>query len=58
MKQPKKLTRYQKAILASQGLVPDSYMLVSESEFYLTVMHKLTKKISRVDNYLAGGKKK
>ena len=54
MKQPKRLTREQKIILSSQGLVADNYMLDKETEFYLVVVHKSTGKSRRIDKYAVG----
>lgn len=51
MKQPKKLTRQQKEIVAAHYLRPKNWMLVEEMEFYLRIIHKDSKKIKMVDKF-------
>ena len=40
MKQPKRLTRDQKSIVASYGVDPDDWMLLCEDDFAVTIIHK------------------
>lgn len=40
MKQPKKLTREQKEIVAGHNMNPKEWMFVEESDFTITVYHK------------------
>lgn len=47
----KKLTRKQKEILASWDMDPQHYLLVKETEFFLTVKNKASGDIRRVDNH-------
>lgn len=50
MKQAKKLTREQKEIVSRHYMNPNDYMYVSESEFYMTIIHKdsgITKRIDK-----------
>ena len=42
MKQPKRLTRNQKQILMDNGYNWHDYMLTTETEFYLKIVHKKT----------------
>lgn len=51
MKQPKRLTREQKIAVSANGLNPDNWMLVEQTEFYLKIIHKPSNKIRRVDRY-------
>ena len=39
LKQPKKLTRNQKEIVQNHYMNPNNWMLVRESEFYLTIKY-------------------
>ncbi len=60
MKQPKKLTREQKIAVSANGLNPDNWMLIEQTEFYLKIIHKSSEKIRRVNRYAIpkkGGKK-
>lgn len=52
MKQAKKPTRYQKEIIRSNDLNEKNYAIVKESEFYLTIMNKITGKVMRIDNFI------
>lgn len=49
MKQPKKLTRAEKEVLARHGLIASQWMLVEQFGSYLKVIHKDTGKIKLVD---------
>lgn len=51
MKQPKRLTREQKEIVSSHYLKADDWMLASESEFYLKLVHKETGKTKTIDKF-------
>lgn len=60
MKQPKKLTREQKEAVYASGYLPDNWMLVEQTEFYLKIIHKTSGKTRRIDRYTIpkkGGKK-
>lgn len=49
MKNPKRLTREQKIAVSANGLNPDNWLLIEQSEFYLKIIHKSSKKIRRID---------
>ena len=49
MKQPKKLTREQKIVVSAAGLNVNNWMLVEQTDFYLKIIHKVSKKIRRID---------
>lgn len=51
MKRPKKLTREQKEAVYASGYLPDNWMLEKETEFYLYIIHKITRTRRRVDRY-------
>lgn len=51
MKQPKKLTREQKIVVSANGLNPDNWMLIEQTEFYLKIIHKSSGKARIVDRY-------
>lgn len=51
MKQPKALTRLQKECVTAHHLNADDWMLVEETEFYLKIINKTTKKIKMVDKF-------
>lgn len=51
MKQPKKLTREQKQAVTAAGLLPDSWALVEQTEFYLKIINKTSGKVRRIDRY-------
>lgn len=51
MKNPKRLTREQKRAVLAAGLNAEKWILVSESEFYLKVIHKTLGKTRRIDRY-------
>ncbi|WP_394918973.1 DUF6906 family protein [uncultured Robinsoniella sp.] len=53
MKQPKKLTRVQKQILMDGGYNWHDYMYVSETDFYLKVIHKKTGILKNVSKFPA-----
>lgn len=60
MKQPKRLTREQKLAVSATGYLPDNWMLVEQTEFYLKIIHKTSGKTRRIDRYAIpkkGGKK-
>lgn len=48
MKQPKKLTRDQKAYLAKRGMRPDDYMLHSEDSREMILYNKKEKRLESV----------
>ena len=51
MKQPSKLTRTQKEVVANHGLRPDEWSLVEETEFYYKLVNKETGAIKSVDKF-------
>lgn len=51
MKQPKRLTKEQKMAVFAAGYLPDNWMLVEQTEFYLKIIHKTSEKIRRIDRY-------
>lgn len=51
MKQPKRLTFRQKAILTAHHMKADEWSLVRESESYLYVVHKITGQRKAVGKY-------
>ena len=57
MKQPKKLTRNQKEIVQSHGLIPDNWMLQQETEFYLHLVNKKTQSKKTIDKFMRGKKR-
>lgn len=60
MKQPKRLKREQKEAVSASGFLPDNWMLESETEFYLHIIHKITETRRTVDRYAIpkkGGKR-
>lgn len=51
MKQPKKLTRRQKEIVANNNLNPENWALIKQTEFYLYIINKNTGTARHVDVY-------
>lgn len=52
MAQLKNLTRAQKEILMNNGIaLPENWMLVEQTDFYLKIEHRLTHSRKRVDRY-------
>lgn len=51
MNRPKRLTKEQKEAVSAAGLLPDKWMLVEQTEFYLKVIHKTLGKTRRIDRY-------
>lgn len=51
MKQPKRLTRDQKACLVAHKLNPHEWMLVEETEFSYRIIHKEKHIIKMVDKF-------
>lgn len=51
MKQPKKLTRDQKACVSAYSLNVNEWMLASESEFYIKIVHKRTGQFKMLDKF-------
>lgn len=52
MKQPKKLVRANKEIVASNNLNPDNWALIKETEFYLNIINKNSGITKRIDRYV------
>lgn len=53
MKQPKRITRKNKEVLTSHGLNPNDWMILTESEFYLTLVSKENKNKRRtIDKFI------
>ncbi len=48
MKQPKKLTREQKKIMADNHYEPSNWMFVKESDEYLIVINKKSRKLRKI----------
>lgn len=60
MKQPKRFTLAQKKSVSAAGLDPKSWALVSQTEFYLNIIHKTMGTTRRIDRYVLpkkGGKR-
>ena len=60
MKQPKRLTREQKEAVSASGYLPDNWMLIEQTEFYLKIIHKITNTRRTIDRYAIpkkGGRK-
>lgn len=60
MKNSKLLTREQKNAVSTAGYLSDSWMIEKETEFYLYIIHKITRVRRRVDRYAIpkkGGKR-
>lgn len=60
MKNSKLLTREQKNAVSAAGYLSDSWMIEKETEFYLYIIHKITRVRRRVDRYAIskkGGKR-
>lgn len=55
MKQPKRPTREQKAMISSYYLNPKQWMVAGETEFYLKIVNKETGKLRMISKY---GKRK
>lgn len=51
MKQQKRLTRDQKIAASASGYLPDNWMLVEQTEFYLKIIHKLSRTARRAERY-------
>lgn len=51
MKQAKRLTRSQKECLSAYHLNAKNWMLVKESDFYITVINKDTRKTKILDKF-------
>lgn len=51
MKQAKKLTRSQKEIVSKNGLRPDRWMFISDSEFEIKIIHKYSGNIRNIEKY-------
>lgn len=61
MKQPKRLTKEQKQAVSAVGLVPENWMLVEQTEFYLKIINKTSMKIRTINRYSIpkrGGKRR
>lgn len=60
MKQPKRVTRKQKEAVSASGYLPDNWMLIEQTEFYLKIIHKITNTCRTIDRYVIpkkGGRK-
>lgn len=51
MKQPKRPTREQKAMISSYHLNPNHWMVVGETELYLKIVNKETGKLRLISKY-------
>ena len=56
MKQAKGLTRDQKEIVKSHGLVPNNWMLQQETEFYFHLVNKTSGASKIIDKFKRGKK--
>lgn len=57
MKQAKRLTRDQKEIVRSHGLVPNNWMLQQETEFYFHLVNKISGMSKKIDKFKRGCKR-
>lgn len=57
MKQPKRLTREQKEIVSDCNLDPDNWMLQSEDESNMTIIHKKTGNMRLINKVIRSAKK-
>lgn len=57
MKQAKRLTRDQKEIVRSHGLVPNNWMLQQETEFYFYLVNKTSGTSKKIDKFKRGCKR-
>lgn len=48
MKRPKKPTRAQKEIISNSYLNPDNWLVIHESDFYLKLIHKESRKMRTI----------
>ena len=51
MKQAKRLTRQYKEAVAAYGLNPENWMLQKDGDVYITIIHKITGSVKRIDKY-------
>lgn len=51
IKQPKKLTREQKEIVANNNLIAKEWMFADDLGSYLKIIHKITGKIKLIDKH-------
>lgn len=51
MKQAKRLTRECKEAVAAYGLNPENWMLQKDGDVYITIVHKHTGTVKRIDKY-------
>lgn len=51
MKQPKKLALWQKKCVTAHHLNAKDWMLLEETEFYLKIINKYTKKTKSIDKF-------
>lgn len=56
MKQAKRLTRSQKEVVKSHGLVPNNWMLQQETDFYFHLVNKKTQSTKIIDKFMRGRK--
>lgn len=51
MKQAKRLTRQYKEAVHAYGLNPENWMLLKDGDVYITIVHKNTGTVKRIDKY-------
>ena len=51
MKQAKRLTRKYKEAVRAYGLNPENWMLQKDGDVYITIIHKITGSVKRIDKY-------
>ena len=51
MKQAKRLTREYKEAVHAYGLNPENWMLQKDGDVYITIVHKITGTVKRIDKY-------
>ena len=62
MKQAKRLTREYKEAVHAYRLNPENWMLQKDGDVYITIVHKITGTVKRIDKYaraasIKGGKR-
>ena len=51
MKRAKRLTREYKEAVRAYGLNPENWMLQKDGDVYITIVHKITGSVKRIDKY-------
>ena len=58
MKQAKRLTRQYKEAVRAYGLNPENWMLQKDGDVYITIIHKITGTVKRIDKYAREAKRR